>query len=193
MIILFTKKTKTTGQMIAKTPTNVFAAGIGGYERTGNLSFDGTNIDNASGLSADRIRPQQRQQGDGDGHHAEHIDVEYGTDVFQFLEFDRTWRGQHARVVDQAVQHAIAGDPPDSSLFLSCQVSPRPRRTHRSVWPNHPPGASSAGSSVGFPTGRTGCTIPRDLPPSPGLAARSGRRVFPNTWESPTCRAPSFR
>src|ERR1700730_1511310 len=113
------KQPEFTAQTAGKPLDSMFARRIGGYERTGDLSFDGTNIDNASGLSADRIRPQQGQQGDGDGHHAEYIDVEYGTDVFHFLEFDRTRRGQHARVVDQAVQHAIAGDSPDSTRQFS--------------------------------------------------------------------------
>src|SRR6516165_5166474 len=107
------KQLELTAQGAGKPLDRMLGRRVGGYERAGDLSFDGTNIDNASGLSADRIRPQQGQQGGGDGHHAEHVDVEYGTDVFHLLEFDRTWRVEYARVVDQAVQHAIAGDPPD--------------------------------------------------------------------------------
>jgi hypothetical protein len=55
--------------------------------------------------------------------------------------------------------------------ILPCIFNPRPRRTHRSASPNRSPGAPAAASSLGCPTGRTGGTIPRDLLPSPGLAA----------------------
>jgi hypothetical protein len=73
-------------------------------------------------------RPQQGQQRDGYRHHAKHIDVELGVDIFHFLEFDRTWRDHDAGVVYQAIQNATSGYFPDtirqfSNMLLPCNIA----------------------------------------------------------------------
>src|ERR1700694_1260841 len=88
--------------------------------------------------------PQQGQQRDGYRHHAKHIDVELGADIFHVLEFDRTWRDHDAGVVDQAIQNAISGYLPDTirqsgNMFLPCNIADH-RMNMTIAFSLHPPG-----------------------------------------------------
>src|ERR1700693_4050124 len=89
-------------------------------------------------------RPQQGQQCDGYRHHAKHIDVELGVDIFHFLEFDGTWREHDAGVVDQAIQNAISGYFPDTIRQFSNMLLPGHIADHGMnialTFSLHPPG-----------------------------------------------------